>query len=352
MKLVIILCSIAVLLNWPVDSRLCRECSCEYNWETNFGSCSSLTFLSSCTLVDVGNQYCFMISRYDGAIEYRAFEAVAPDTFEDSHFLQAVESISRSGTFWLPTTISSIGYGCDWDDCTDISLAQYLPESFKMTIDQAILNDQLINDQSSTPSCYSCSNCINDLTATLCEQRSCSNGICYIDELHNYIVTAVNNCTYNFFSYCESWNNPVRAPEVRIRATYYIDFPQEKQLEIDEVDIRCTKDVCNSIETVEYLKRQIQATVDLHPEFQPSRPNSTTTVTTTTTTTSQRPSSTTTTTTQEPSSTTTTTSQRPSSTTTVTIQEPSSTATTSDGLESTKSYVIIFLNLIPALLLV
>jgi hypothetical protein len=362
MKLIIILYGIVVLLNWSVDSRLCNICSCQHDWGTNTGTCSSPTFLGNCRPVEVGNEYCFMISIYNGNIEQRIFEAVAPDTFQDSHFIQAVETISLSGTVWLSTQISSIGYGCDWDGCNDISLAQYLPESFQMKISQTVLNEVLINGQLPAQLCYTCSKCINDLTAILCKQTTCNNGICYIDEIHNYIVTATNNCTYNFFSNCESLNEPAQTPSVRIRATYYIDFPQEKQLEIDEVDMRCRKDFCNSIEVVENLKGQIQTTIDLHPDFRPVRPTVTTTTTSTSTamvTTTQGSTSTTTiqgstSTTTTQGSTSTTPSQGSTSTTPSqgsTSTPTSTTTTTNQGSKSTRSYHTSFLYLILSLLL-
>ncbi|CAF4373834.1 unnamed protein product, partial [Adineta steineri] len=198
--------------------------------------------------------YCFMVSTYDGNNEQRVFEALSSNNLQDSHFIQAVERISLSDAAWSPTEISSIGYGCDWDGCNDISLIQYLPDSFQMRIDQSILNAELLNGQLPAEACLTCSKCINELTGFACKQISCPNGICFIDEVHNYMTTAENNCTYDFYSLCDSFTDPVQTPSIRIRATYYIDFPKEKQMEIDEVDIRCTKDYCNDIRVVEYLK--------------------------------------------------------------------------------------------------
>ncbi len=277
MKVVVILCSIVVLFNWPVDSRLCYQCSCDYEAETNSGSCQSPEFSSSCVLTDVGNQYCLITSAFTDTYEQRLFGSVARDTFQDSHFIQAVETISKSGTVWLPTRINSIGYGCDWDGCNDISLAQYLPGSFQMTINDTILETQLIDGQLQANSCALCSRCINSLTGFACGQTSCPNGICYIDDIHNYITTSDNNCTYNFFSSCENFTNPAQSPSVRIRANYYIDFPPATQLEIDEVDVRCTKDRCNSIVVVENLKPLIQTKDNIPDGFRPVRPTGTTT---------------------------------------------------------------------------
>ncbi|UJR37972.1 hypothetical protein I4U23_030655 [Adineta vaga] len=275
-----VLCIILVLLIWPVDSRKCYECGCEYDWETNTGTCSSPDFSANCPLNEVGDRYCFMISSYNDNYENRIFEAITSNNLQDSHFIQAVETISLSSTVWLPTAISSIGYGCDWDGCNNVSLANYLPESFQININQTILSNELLDGQLPAKACYSCSKCINELTAILCKQVSCPNGICYIDEIHNYVTTAANNCTFHFYSLCESFTDPVQSPSVRIRATYYIDFPVEKQLEIDEVDIRCTKDYCNSIQVVEFLKGQVQTTINLHSDFRPSRVTTTTTFST------------------------------------------------------------------------
>ncbi len=272
MKVVVILCSIVVLFNWPVDSRLCYQCSCDYEAEDNYGSCILATFPSSCVLTDVGNQYCLITSVYSNTYERRIFGSVARDTFQDSHFIQAVESISRSGGVWLPTTISLIGYGCDWDGCNNISLVQDLPGSFNMAIDPAILEAQLIGGQLQANFCESCSKCFNDLTGFACAQTNCSSGICAIDDIHNYITTQANNCTYNFFSSCEPLADPPQPPSVRIRANYYIDLPQATQLEIDEVDIRCTKERCNSLLVAENLKPQIRAAVSIPDSFQPVRP--------------------------------------------------------------------------------
>jgi hypothetical protein len=231
------------------------------------------------------------MSYYNGNSELRFLGYVAPDTFQDSHFFQAVETISLSDTTWLPATINSLVYGCDWDGCNNNSLSQYFPESFQMNINSTILNSQLLNGQLPAQTCYSCSACIHELTVFLCQSQSCTNGSCYIDEIHNYILTPTNNCSYNFYSICQPFAS---TPNVRIRATYYIDLP-ENQLEIDEVDITCKKDICNSIEIVEYLKGQIQTTVNIHPDFQQFRPNDTTTTTTIITTTTGASASTTTT---------------------------------------------------------
>ena len=308
----LIVLSLLLLSHPSVDSRMCYICNCNYNWATNAGTCLSPAFPSTCVLRDVGNQYCFITSSYTGDVEQRVFEAIARDTFQDSHFIQAVETISLSGTVWLPTTISSISYGCDWDGCNFESLAQDLPESLQMKIDQRVLNNLLIDGQVPTSTCYDCSRCINDLTATLCKSVSCITGICYIDEIHSYIVTPANNCTYNFFSNCRSSTGPPPSPSVRIRATYYIDFPAEKKLEIDEVDILCTKEKCNSIQVVEELKGQIQTLVNITAGFQPNRPN------TTTTTTVPSQQSTTTATSVQPTCT-----ERPTTTTTTTLKSAS-----------------------------
>ncbi|CAF0755391.1 unnamed protein product [Adineta steineri] len=311
--MLVVFYSILVILILPVDSRKCYECSCQHDWGTNTGTCDTPAFLSSCTLNEVGNRYCFMVSTYDGNNEQRVFEALSSNNLQDSHFIQAVEKISLAGTDWLPTAISSIGYGCDWDGCNNISLIQYLPDSFQIKIDQTILNEQLIGEQVVAHNCYTCSKCINELTVTLCKQVSCPDGICFIDEVHNYMTTAENNCTFNFYSLCDSLSDSAPTPSIRIRTTYYIDFPKEKQLEIDEVDIRCIKDYCNSIQVVEYLKGQIQTTINLHPDFTPNRPNGT-------------------------------------ATTTATISSSTSTTTT-PGSKSTRSYPIGILYLIFTLLL-
>jgi hypothetical protein len=213
-----------------------------------------------------------MVNYYNNNYEQRIFQSIPPDTYRDSHFFQAIEFISLSNTTWLPTAINYIAYGCDWDGCNHPSLAEYLPESFQMNVNETILNSELLNGQLPAETCYSCRKCINELTAILCSYPTCTNGICYINDIHNYVLSAENNCTFYFSSTCEPLTNPIQTPTLRIRATYYIDFPPEKQLEIDEIDITCTKDRCNSIETVEYLKGQIETTINIHPGFQPYIP--------------------------------------------------------------------------------
>ncbi|CAF1637309.1 unnamed protein product [Rotaria magnacalcarata] len=279
MRIIAVLISIAVLLICPVDSRKCYLCGCVFNWDTNSTTCSSVEFLSSCTLTEVGDKVCFITSSYNGNVEQRVFEAIAANIFQDAHFIQAVEMMSLSGTEWVQPSFSSMSYGCDWDGCNNISLAEYLPESFQITISQSILNSELLNGQLPAQHCYSCSACINNLTAVLCKQDPCTNGICYIDQIHSYLVTPTNNCTYNFFSTCGTFSISTQIPSIRVRATYYLDLPQEKQLEINEIELKCTKDYCNSIQTVELLKEQVQTKIILHPDFQPSRLSSTTTTT-------------------------------------------------------------------------
>ena len=195
---IVVIYSVLVLLSRPVKSRKCYLCSCEYEWETNDGTCGDADFATNCPLTEVDDKYCFIISTYDGTYETRVFESISSNNLQDSHFIQAVETIALSSTVWLPTTISSVGYGCDWDGCNNVTLANYLPESFQMKIDQTILNTELLDGQLPAKACYSCGKCINDLTAVLCKQVSSPNGICYIDEIHNYFTTAQNNCTYNF----------------------------------------------------------------------------------------------------------------------------------------------------------
>jgi hypothetical protein len=273
MKVTIILYTIAVLLYWPVDSRMCYDCFCDYNWAANTGSCSSPNFQSNCILKEYGNQYCVIRSSYTSDnIEQRYFQSVAPDLYQDSHFFEATETISLSNTVWLPATINSISYGCDWDGCNNPSLAEYLPESFQMNINQTLLNSQLVNGESANLTCNLCTACINDIIGILCQLPSCANGTCYIDEIHNYVATGPDNCQYYFSSVCQPPTNPIQTPYVRIRAIYYIDLPVERQLEIDEMDLACTKSFCNSIEIVEILKGQIQTTINITEGFQPSRP--------------------------------------------------------------------------------
>ena len=323
MKLVNLLLTLALLFHSSVDSRRCYICSCEYDWGTNSGTCASPTFPSNCNSTEVGNQLCYMISNYNGNVEQRVFEFVRPDTFVDPHFIQAVETITLSGTVWSSAAISSISYGCNWDNCNEIRLAQYLPESFQMRIDQTLLNSELINGQLAPQTCLDCSKCINDLVGIVCKVVSCPNGVCSIDELHNFIITPSNNCTYNFYGYCNSFSSPPLKPSVRIRATYYIDFPPSKQLEIEEVDLICTKDNCNSIVTVENLKQNIETKINIPPEFQPNRLSSTSTSTTT------------------PAPAVTSTTAAPGGTTT----SQSSTAI------SPRSYIVRFLCLLPIVLL-
>ena len=336
MTLVTLLLALALLFHSAVDARRCYLCSCSFNWDTNTGTCTSVQFLSSCTSPEVGDNLCYMISSYTGNMEQRVFESIPPDAFEDRHFIQAVERISLSGTVWLPTTISSVSYGCDWDNCNEIELAQFLPDSFKMRIDQRLLNSELIDGQLLPQTCLDCSKCINDLVGIVCKIVSCPTGVCYIDELHNFITTPTNNCTYNFYSICDSFSSPPPSPNVRIRATYYIDFPAAKQLEIDEVDIACRKDNCNSIVTVEKLKQNIETTIEIPPGFRPSRLTSTSTAAPVVTTTSAVPVVTTTT-------------AAPGVTTTT--ARPVTTATTSSTGASTRSYLFSFLCLMPILLL-
>ena len=127
---------------------------------------------------------------------------------------------------------------------------------------------------------------------------------------------------------CLPFTGSVLTPYVRIRATYYIDLPAETQLEIDEVDIVCTKDLCNSIDIVENLKGQIQNQIDINPDFQPTRPPNTT------------------------SATETTTNQGSQSTETTTNPGSQSTETTTNkGSKSTKTYFILALELFVFLLL-
>lgn len=277
--------SLAILKPWLVNCRRCNTCSCEFDWDTNTGTCNSPTFLSSCVSREVGNQICFVTSTYFDNIEHRIYQAISTNAYQDSHFIQAVETIALSNNAWLPSRISSISYGCDWDNCNEIQLALYLPESFNMTIDSSILNTELLNGQASAENCYSCSACINNLTAIICKQQSCPDGTCFIDEIHSYEIITEDKCKYNFFSDCQQLPNNIESSNVRIRATYYLDLPEQQQWEINEMQLKCTKDYCNSIHTVEYLKGQIQKTITLHPDFQPSRLNSTTNVPTTTTTT-------------------------------------------------------------------
>ena len=286
-----ILVWICLLLCSSVQGRKCFLCSCEFDWDTNTGSCASPTFLSSCVLTEVQNKYCTITSNYNGNHEGRTFGLIEPDSFQDSHFIQTLENVVLSNSIWV-TTINSVNYGCDWDGCNEMSLVEYLPESFQMKIDTTILQSELIGDQLSNRTCLDCGRCIYDLTATLCKIVPCSDGVCFIDEIHNYITLPTNNCTYNFYSTCLPIGGSLRSPSVRIRATYYIDFPSEKQLEIDEVDLYCLKDNCNSITVVESLKDKIQTTIVIPPGFQPSRPDTTTSSTTDTTTSSTTDTST------------------------------------------------------------
>lgn len=275
MKVIIVSYTITILFYQVVNARKCYDCSCNYNWATNTGSCASSDFQTNCALNEHAGQFCKILSYYDGDSEVRYFQAASLGYYQDSHFFEAVESISFSNSVWGSATFKTISYGCDWDGCNNPSLGQFLPRSFQMNINPTILSSALLGAQSTTPNCYSCIACINGITATLCQQQSCGNGICYIDEIHNYVASAQNNCTYYYTSACLALSGP---PSIQIRAVYYIDLPAEKQLEIDEVDIRCTQSLCNSVETVEYLKGQIQVAVNIDAGFQPNRPGDASTI--------------------------------------------------------------------------
>ena len=272
MKMIIFFYAITMLVYQVVDARKCYDCSCNYNSATNTGSCASTDFQTNCILNEHEEQFCRILSYYSGDSEIRYFQAVSLGRYQDSHFFEAVERISFSNNVWDSATFPSISYVCDWDGCNNPSFGAYLPGSFQMNINRSVLTSELLGEQSSAPNCYSCSACINGITATLCQQQPCGNGICYIDEIHNYVASVQNNCTYYYYSSCQALSTP-EPPFIQIRAVYYIDLPKDKQLEIDEVDIRCTKNLCNTIETVEYLKGKIQPMVNIDPGFQPNRPS-------------------------------------------------------------------------------
>ena len=271
--------AIAILFYSSVDARKCYECSCSYDWTTSTGSCSSTDFETNCALKEYTNRYCNILSFYDGDSETRYFQGVLFGPYQDSHFFEATESITFANNVWGSATFKSISYGCDWDGCNHPSLAAYLPQSFQMNINSSSLSSQLLNEDSSALICYSCIGCINGITATLCKQQSCDNNICYIDETHNYATTAQNNCTYQYISACQTLVDVSQPPSIQIRAVYYIDLPTDEQLQIVEVDIRCTKNLCNTVETVEFLKGQIQTSITINPGFQPNRPSSVTVIT-------------------------------------------------------------------------
>ena len=275
----ILLCSIVILFYKPVNARQCYICSCNYDWDTEEGSCSETNFNTSCLIRNVTGSYCTVDSYYVGNYERRDFSAIQLTTkYQDSHFFEAVETIALGDSKWSATVITSLTYSCDWDLCNTYSISEYLPYTFQITIDESVLNYNLIDSQQFAEKCNECFGCIKDISVTLCSIKTCTHGLCSIDEIHNYAPTASNNCTYSFYSVCiPSVDNNTR-PYVRIHAVYYIDLPGDKQVEISEVDLRCSKDFCNTIEVVEILKNNVQMNINITQDFQPSRPNVTTTV--------------------------------------------------------------------------
>jgi len=174
----ILLCSIVILFYKPVNARQCYICSCNYDWDTEEGSCSETNFNTSCLIRNVTGSYCTVDSYYVGNYERRDFSAIQLTTkYQDSHFFEAVETIALGDSKWSATVITSLTYSCDWDLCNKYDLIENLPKQFQLYADENWL-DKNIYANGRIDGCYDCKLDYSDDARTPVLDKQCSYTSC------------------------------------------------------------------------------------------------------------------------------------------------------------------------------
>lgn len=235
----------------------CYKCNCQH--QIGDDQCKIL----NCTIEYANQSFCEIVrdlkSFYD--MEFITLGHVQSAYVPYRHFIRAEEEIILyKNLSWHPPSVSLIAYICDWPLCNDPRVVEKLTTSFQFNAEPSEIAEYL---QSSEPltSCLQCTLCTNSsIDFERCQPQPCpSSGYCYIEQ---YIDDPqFNDCEYAFEANCE---DAAIDSSVVIAATYSID---DDQLDIEAVDVYCSKNDCNSPITVYALLDLIQEDIQLDPLF-------------------------------------------------------------------------------------
>ncbi|CAF4556730.1 unnamed protein product [Rotaria sp. Silwood1] len=239
------------------DLLACYVCHCEH--EIGDNNCKIL----QCTIEYKNGSFCEIVRDFKNFPnkEFISLGHVQRQYVPYRHYIHAEEEIILYRNLsWHPPSVSVITYVCDWPLCNDGRIVDKLTTSFQFNAEPSIIAGYL---QSSEPlsSCHQCTLCTNSsLDFDNCTSVPCSaSGRCFINQ---YIDDPeYNNCEYAFQAECEDFASE---SSIIITATYSID---DDILNIDEVEIYCSKNDCNKPETVYDLIDLLQEDIQLDSLF-------------------------------------------------------------------------------------
>ncbi|CAF2448814.1 unnamed protein product [Rotaria sp. Silwood2] len=239
------------------DQLACYKCHCEH--EIGDNNCKVL----QCTIEYKNGSFCEIVRDFQSFpnMEFISLGHVQRQYVPYRHYIHAVEEIILYRNLsWHPPSVSMITYVCDWQLCNDGRIVEKLTTSFQFNAEPSSIAEYL---QSSEPlsSCRQCTLCTNSsLDFDQCESVLCSpNGRCFISQFIDN--PEYNDCEYAFQSECE---DVASESSIIITATYSID---DDILNIDELDIYCSKNDCNKPETVYDLIDLLQENIQLDSLF-------------------------------------------------------------------------------------
>ncbi|CAF4019814.1 unnamed protein product [Rotaria sp. Silwood2] len=239
----------------PIKPALsCYECACYDNpacpCNTVQPSDASLTY---CTIVRINYETGHFtvdlehIDRNSTRVHIRKFP-----------FLLAKESILYNETTKQWTTRTNIlVYGCNWHLCNHPSLVTLLPNSFKMTLSDEWLNENVLDSGASIRDCHECPDApqcgtTDFLDASRCPVKECNN-TCVVSDLFD--EPSSNLLCYQ--SYCSSPEADIEENQHRIELEGIIYGDQPDVVELWEIDLYCRAEDCSRAQVFNEIRENL-----------------------------------------------------------------------------------------------
>ncbi|CAF0732493.1 unnamed protein product [Adineta steineri] len=266
-----------ILVLWavPSTSLVCQECFCSL---ANISACDC-----SPTVTAPDGSHCLVIEDLHPENPYVQLAYAETNSsyvrIKDTYYIIVDESIYLNETTetWNIKT-KRVVHGCDWDNCNQFSLYQALPDTFKLTINDAWLNENIYGNGSITE-CNTCSNqtCGIDIEHNLCPITTCENSTrCSMYNLWHDVDTGEScyesRCALPEFS--DEYNEDNEKYQVQIEAIVYLAQDRSK-FDIWQLDINCAVENCTRPNIFLEIKDQISGNVSVQPIFPPTRPTTT-----------------------------------------------------------------------------
>ncbi|CAF4318721.1 unnamed protein product, partial [Adineta steineri] len=263
-----------ILVLWavPSTSLVCQECFCSL---ANISACDC-----SPTVTAPDGSHCLIIEDLDPENPYVQLTYAETNSsyvrIKDTYYVIVDESIyyNETTTTWNTKT-KRVVHGCDWDNCNQFSLYEALPDTFKLTINDAWLNENIYGDGSITE-CNTCSNqtCGINIDQNLCPITTCENSTrCSMYNLWHDVDTGEScyesRCALPEFS--DEYNEDNEKYQVQIEAIVYL-AQNRSNFDIWELDINCAVENCTRPSIFLEIKGQILGNASVLPIFPPTRP--------------------------------------------------------------------------------